>query len=99
MTHVIREQLYVEQASELEDGESLFIPVGTKKEQQRTHTLCCKFAREFTSWVDTEITLVVKKTFRDGKLWIKITKDKAPTEVYVLGADNKTVKAVKPGGE
>lgn len=79
-----KEKEYILKASSLEDGDSLFIPVNTKKEQQRTFTRLNNLAKDFTAWVEPDITLAVCKTFQDKKLWIKIIKDKAPDKLFIL---------------
>lgn len=78
------EKDYILKAADLQDLESLFIPVKTKKEQQKLFTRLCEYAKTYCLEVDPSISLAVHKTFQDKKLWIKILKDKAPTELYIL---------------
>lgn len=85
---------YILAAADLPDGDSLFIPVLTKKEQMKLFTRLCKYAEEYTTDIDTTISLAVCKTFQDKKLWIKIIKAAAPSELYVKESSGK-VKAVK----
>lgn len=90
----MQEKDYIITASDLSNGEALYIPVLTKKEQMKLFTRLCKYAEEYTTDVDSSISLAVCKTFQDKKLWIKIIKDAAPEELYVKQTDG-TVKAVK----
>lgn len=90
----MNEREYILQASVLENGESLFINTKTKKEQQKLHSSLMILAKSFIKEVDPTISLTICKTFQDTKLWIKIIKDKAPTEVYVktLSGEVRKVK-------
>lgn len=74
-------------ASDLENGDSLFIPVKTKKEQMKRATILTNLAKDYVENVDNSISLSVMKTFQDGKLWIKIEKDKAPSELFIKTKD------------
>jgi hypothetical protein len=74
-------------ATELADGESLFIPVGTKKKQMKWNTILAALADDFCKNIDPTISLEVMKTFKEGKLYIKITKTSATKDFFVLSAD------------
>jgi len=87
------EKDYILKASDLKNGESLFIPVATKKEQMKLFTRLCALAESYMQEVDSTISLAVCKTFQDKKLWIKIIKDKAPDSLFVKQVDG-TVKKV-----
>lgn len=67
----------------LEDGESLFIHTNTRIEQKKLFDSLAALAKNFIKEVDPTVSLSICKTFQDSKLWIKIIKDKAPTEIYV----------------
>lgn len=85
---------YILKSADLENGESLFIPVATKKEQMKLFTRLCALANSYMTEVDSSISLAVCKTFQDKKLWIKILKDKAPDALFVKQVDG-TIKKVK----
>ena len=90
--HSRREKDYIIQAADLEHDEILFIPVNTKKEQQRTFTALANLARDYTAHVEIDIALIVTKTFKDKKLWVCIKKEIRPKDTFVLGADKATVR-------
>lgn len=79
-------------AADLQNGESLFIEMKTHKQQMTSHTQLTNAAREYVSFIDTSISLTVAKTFQDGKLWIKITKDSAAKYAYILQPDGTVRK-------
>lgn len=79
-------------AADLDDGESLFVHMATRKLQMQTFTQLNHAAREYCLHIDPSIVLTVQKTMQDGKLWLKITKDKAPNFHFVLGKDGKVRK-------
>jgi hypothetical protein len=87
-----REKDFILEAAELEHGETLVIPVNTKKEQQRTFTALNNLARDYTAMVERDIALIVTKPFKDKRLWVAIKKEVRPKERYILGSDGQTVR-------
>ena len=87
-----REKDWILDAADLEHGETLFIPVNTKKEQQRTFTALNNLAREYTAMIERDTALIVTKPFKDGKMWVAIKKEVRPKDTFILGSDGQTVR-------
>ena len=89
------EKEYICKAADLGFGESLFVDCKTHKQQKSSYTQINNAAKEYCHFIDPSILLTVVKTFQDGKHWVKITKEKAPDHMFVLGADGRVRKEEK----
>ncbi len=81
----------VEQAADLEINESLFIPTATKEIQRKIFYPLRQLAKDYCQFF-TDVNLVTVKTFQDGKLWIKITKEPPIDSVFVKTLSGEVVK-------
>lgn len=77
-------------ASKLPNGNELFLPVDHRKEQSSLRTALNLLGKEYSSSIDQEIHFLVKKTFKDNRLWVVIQKLARPKSVWEKGPEGVT---------
>jgi len=85
---------YIQRAAEQTTGSELFIPCEHKKQQMKMRTALNNLAEEYCSRVNPDIFLLVKRIFKDGRLWVVIQKFKRTQAVFTKETEVSKVKKI-----
>lgn len=72
-------------AAKLPTGNELFLPTEHKKEQAALRTSLSLAGKDYSKNIDPEVSFLVKRTFKDNRLWVVVQKLSRPKAVWEKG--------------